>query len=104
MSLLLPRIYPITDSTISPLSHAEQVELLLAGGATFIQLREKKNAAREFFDDAKKALRLAREAGATIVINDRVDVAMALGARGVHLGQTDMPVIAARELLGQSAS
>ena len=103
MSLLLPRIYPITDSTISSLSHAEQVELLLAGGATFIQLREKKNAAREFFDDAKRALRLAHEAGATIVINDRVDIAMALGARGVHLGQTDMPVVAARELLGQSA-
>ncbi len=103
VTLLLPRIYPITDSTISSLSHAEQVDLLLAGGATFIQLREKKNAAREFFDDAKRAIRLAHEAGATIVINDRVDVAMALGARGVHLGQTDLPVVAARKLLGQSA-
>ena len=103
MSLQLPRIYPITDTTISSLSHVEQVELLLAGGATFIQLREKKAAAREFFDDAKRAMRPAHEAGASIVINDRVDIAMALGARGVHLGQTDMPVVAARELLGQNA-
>jgi thiamine-phosphate pyrophosphorylase len=103
VTLLLPRIYPITDSTISSLSHAEQVKLLLAGGASFIQLREKKTATREFFDDAKRAMRLAHEAGATIIINDRVDVALALGARGVHLGQTDMPVVAARKLLGQRA-
>ena len=103
MNLQLPRIYPITDTIISSLSHAEQVEHLLAGGATLIQLREKKGSARVFFDDAANALRLARNAGATIIINDRVDIALALGAHGVHLGQTDMPVNAARQLLGPEA-
>lgn len=103
MNLQLPPIYPITDTTASSLSHAEQVERLISGGATFIQLREKKNSARAFFDDAAEALRLARKAGAAIIINDRVDIALALGADGVHLGQADMPVRAARRLLGPKA-
>jgi thiamine-phosphate pyrophosphorylase len=101
--LQLPRIYPITDTEISALTHAEQVAHLLDGGGTFIQLREKKTSARGFFNDAASALRLARAAGATIIINDRVDIALALAAPGVHLGQTDMPVPAARQLLGPDA-
>ena len=103
MNFQLPRIYPITDTIISSLRHAEQVEHLLAGGATFIQLREKKDSAQAFFNDAANALRLAGNANATIIINDRVDIALALGAHGVHLGQTDMPVNAARQLLGPEA-
>lgn len=103
MTLQLPRIYPITDTNISSLDHTQQVEHLLAGGATFIQLRDKQTPARAFFEDAANAMRLAREAGATIIVNDRVDIALALGADGVHLGQTDMPVNAARELLGSKA-
>jgi thiamine-phosphate pyrophosphorylase len=99
----LPKIYPITDAAISSLTHAEQVAQLLAGGARVIQLREKNNSPRDFFDDASAALRLARTAGATMIINDRVDIALALGASGVHLGQTDLPVKAARQLLGPQA-
>ena len=101
--LQLPRIYPITDAAISSLTHTEQVGHLIAGDATLIQLREKTNSARSFFEDATSALRLARTAGAKIIINDRVDIALALGAHGVHLGQTDMPVNAARRLLGAEA-
>ncbi len=103
MNLKLPRVYPITDRTISSLTHAEQVSRLLAGGATFIQLREKSDSARAFFEDAATALRTARQAGATLIINDRVDIALALGAEGVHLGQSDMPVHVARQLLGPKA-
>ena len=103
MSLNLPRVYPITDTTICSLTHAEQVDRLLAGGATLIQLREKKGSARTFFEDATVALRHARQAGTTTIINDRVDIALALGADGVHLGQWDMPVPAARQLLGPDA-
>jgi thiamine-phosphate pyrophosphorylase len=99
----LPRIYPITDTSISSLTHTEQVKLLLAGGATFIQLREKNDSPRTLFADAAEALRTARAAGARLVINDRVDVALALGADGVHLGQTDIPVNVARRLLGNRA-
>ena len=103
MSLKLPKVYPITDRNISSLSHEEQVRRLIAGGATLIQLREKTGSPRAFFEDAAAALRRARDAGVTLVINDRVDIALALGADGVHLGQTDMPVTAARRLLGSRA-
>lgn len=103
MSFHLPKIYPITDTTLSSLSHAEQVKRLIAGGATFIQLREKSNSVRAFCADAAEAISIARSAGASVIINDRVDVALALGADGVHLGQADMPVAAARRLLGDGA-
>ena len=100
MTIHLPKIYPITDTIISGLSHAEQVRRLLDGGATLIQLRDKHASPRAFYADALDALRLARAAGAKLIINDRVDLALALRADGVHLGQTDMPVTAARNLLG----
>ncbi len=103
MALTLPKIYPITDRRLSGLSHCEQVKRLLEGGANLIQLREKEAAPRDFYDDALDALRVAHSAGAKIIINDRVDIALALKADGVHLGQSDMPVEAARRLLGNDA-
>jgi thiamine-phosphate pyrophosphorylase len=103
VEIKLPKIYPITDTTISGLSHAEQVRQLLQGGATFIQLRDKLARPRSFTNDASEALRLSRKTGAKILINDRVDIAAALHADGVHLGQTDMPVESARRLLGDQA-
>src|SRR5947209_2795400 len=101
VSFHLPKLYPITDTTLSSLSHAEQVKRLIAGGATFIQLREKGNSVRVFCADAAEAISIAHAAGAHVIINDRVDVALALRADGVHLGQADMPVAAARRLLGK---
>ncbi|HMU34258.1 MAG TPA: thiamine phosphate synthase [Pyrinomonadaceae bacterium] len=101
MDLNLPKIYPITDAEISGLSHTEQVRRLIAGGATLIQLREKQKAAGDWFPDALEAAKLCREAGVLCIVNDRVDIAIAVGADGVHLGQDDMPVAAARRLLGQ---
>jgi len=95
----LPRIYPITDVQLSGLSHPEQVELLSRGGATLIQLREKHLPVREFYEQAK----IAFQPGVQLIINDRVDLALAVGAHGVHLGQDDMPPGAARNLLGPDA-
>jgi len=103
VTFYLPRIYPITDTSISGLTHAEQVKRLLDGGASLIQLREKRAAPCSFFNDAAAALRIARAAGATLIINDRVDIALALRADGVHLGQSDLPVDTARRLLGHQA-
>jgi thiamine-phosphate pyrophosphorylase len=97
----LPKIYPITDTRLSGLSHAEQVERLIGGGATLIQLRDKFSAPIEFYRDAADALRIAHNHNARLIINDRVDVALALKADGVHLGQSDVPVEAARRLLGK---
>jgi thiamine-phosphate pyrophosphorylase len=103
VSLNLPSIYPITDTRLSGLSHVEQVQSLIAGGATFIQLRDKLAAPREFYHQAADALSIARDHGVRLIVNDRVDIALALRADGVHLGQTDMPAYTARDLLGQTA-
>jgi thiamine-phosphate diphosphorylase len=103
MFLSLPKLYPITDARLSGLSHREQVARLLAGGASFIQLREKHASPRDFYQEAEAALRVAREGGARLIINDRVDAALALKADGVHLGQDDLPPAAARSLLGEQA-
>lgn len=99
----LPRVYPLTDLQLSGLSHAEQVRLLSLGGATLVQLREKQMPAKEFYEQAKAALAVAAQGGVRLIINDRVDVALAVGASGVHLGQDDMPAEAARKLLGAEA-
>ena len=102
-SFRLPRVYPITDVSISGLSHAEQVALLAGGGATLVQIREKHAPPLQFYEQAKAAMAVARERGVQIIINDRVDVALAVGADGVHLGQDDLPPEAARRLLGDTA-
>lgn len=99
----LPRVYPLTDIQLSGLSHAEQVRLLSQGGATLVQLREKEMSPKEFYEQARAALEVAKQCGVRLIINDRVDVALALGAHGVHLGQDDMPPEAARRLLGEQA-
>jgi len=99
----LPRVYPITDTRLSELSHAEQVLHLIRGGATLIQIREKDATAREFYQQAAAALEVAHRHKARLIINDRVDIALALNADGVHLGQTDLSVEVARRLLGEDA-
>jgi thiamine-phosphate pyrophosphorylase len=102
LSFCLPRLYPITDTLISGLSHAEQVERLAAGGASLVQLREKSASPHEFYQAALGAVLVARRLGIQIIINDRVDIAIAVGADGVHLGQDDLPPERARFLLGET--
>ena len=96
-------LYPITDPHLSGLSHAEQVVLLSDCGASLIQLREKTDTPSGFFAQAEAAVLVARDRGVKIVINDRVDIALALRADGVHLGQCDLPPYAARRILGSDA-
>jgi thiamine-phosphate pyrophosphorylase len=103
LKFILPKIYPITDTRISGLSHLEQVRRLVAGGARLIQLREKTEPAGEFYRSAVEATDYAHRHGAKIIINDRVDIAMVTGADGVHLGQDDLPPERARTLLGPDA-
>lgn len=100
MNLQLPKIYPITDTMLSGLSHTEQVRRLISGGATLIQLREKQQQPGDWYADALEAAKLCREKNILCIVNDRVDIALAIDAAGVHLGQDDMPVAAARRLLG----
>ncbi|MGB9180988.1 MAG: thiamine phosphate synthase, partial [Pyrinomonadaceae bacterium] len=103
MKIELPRVYPITDACLSGLRHAEQIACLREGGASFVQLREKHLSPREFYREAEEALRVARGLGVRVIINDRVDIALALGADGVHLGQDDLAPEAARRVLGEQA-
>lgn len=99
----LPKIYPITDSRISGLSHSEQVKRLIAGGARIIQLREKHASPRDFYTTALAASVVAKTGNVPLIINDRVDIAIAVKAAGVHLGQDDMPPTEARRILGEEA-
>jgi len=100
--MFLPKLYPITDMRLSGLAHAAQIARLCDGGTRFVQLREKHLAPREFYREAQAALAVARERGAQLIINDRADIALALGADGVHLGQDDLDPAAARRLLGEN--
>ncbi|MCP9496462.1 MAG: thiamine phosphate synthase [Pyrinomonadaceae bacterium MAG19_C2-C3] len=100
----LPKLYAITDSRLTNCSHAAQVSELIAGGARLIQLRDKHSSPRGFYEDAREACQIARAAGAMIIINDRVDIALALCADGVHLGQGDLPPASARRLIDERMS
>jgi thiamine-phosphate pyrophosphorylase len=103
LSFFPPKIYPITDTRVANLSHADEVRRLIEGGAEIIQLREKFSSPKDFYEDAKEALKIARAANVKIIINDRVDIALALKADGVHLGQDDLPPGHARKILGEKA-
>ncbi len=99
-NFVLPRIYPITDARISGIPHQEQIEKLSLGEAALIQIREKYLSAGDFYDAAKRGISVARKHSVKIIINDRVDIAMAINADGVHLGQDDLPPEYARQILG----
>ncbi len=103
MNFNLPKIYPITDPRLAKISHAEQVQKLIAGGAQIIQLRDKYAKPKDFYEAAKTALEIARKRGVKLIINDRADIALALKADGVHLGQGDLLPEHARRILGEQA-
>ena len=94
------RLYPLTDRRLSALSHAQQVSYLSDIGVPLVQLREKLLSPLEFYAEAAAAMAVARERGIKVIINDRVDIALALKADGVHLGQDDLPPEVARRILG----
>jgi thiamine-phosphate diphosphorylase len=98
--LKLPKLYAITDCQLSNCTHEEIAQMMVAGGARLIQLRDKEASSREMLDAARACLRHTRPAEALLIINDRVDVALTVDADGVHLGQEDMSVEEAREILG----
>jgi thiamine-phosphate pyrophosphorylase len=92
-------IYPVTCERLSNgRSNLEVLEGLIAGGARIVQLREKHMRDRDFFRLAEKFRERTADAGMLHIIHDRVDVALAVGADGVHLGQEDFPLPAARKL------
>ena len=98
------RLHVLTDICLQThFSHLELAELAIAGGADTIQFRQKDGATREMIRVAEQMQALCKRAGVTFIINDRVDVAIASHADGVHLGQDDFPIPLARKLLGEEA-
>ena len=95
------KLYLVTDSTgMEEKVFLRKVEDALRGGVTFLQLREKEKSTLEYIELGKKVHEIARHYNVPMVVDDRVDVAIAIDAEGVHLGQSDMPVDVARRLLG----
>ncbi|KAK3016332.1 hypothetical protein RJ639_007312 [Escallonia herrerae] len=96
-------LYAVTDSGMNKKwgrSITDAVKAALEGGATIVQLREKDAETRDFLEAAKACLEICRSKGVPLLINDRVDVALACDADGVHVGQSDMPTNVVRSLLG----
>ncbi|MBI3989340.1 MAG: thiamine phosphate synthase [candidate division NC10 bacterium] len=92
----------ITDRRVAGgLSHAELAKRALAGGARMIQLRDKEASMRALLPEALQVAERCRSSGATFIVNDRLDLALAVGADGVHLGQEDLPAKETRRLLGE---
>ncbi len=101
MKLFDPTLYFITDRTgFREEEFLFRIEEALRGGATLLQLREKEVSTREYIALAEKVHEITRRYHVPLLIDDRVDVALAAGAEGVHLGQSDMPIAAARNILG----
>lgn len=100
----LSGLYVITDEELRPgRTHIEIAEAALAGGAKIIQIRDKHASDRKFYETALRMREMTERAGALLFVNDRVDVAASVGADGVNIGRTDIPVDAARALLGHEA-
>ena len=96
-------LYFITDSTgLEENVFLYKVEQALSGGVTIIQLREKNKSTREYMHLAEKVHEISAKYGVPLIIDDRIYVAMAINAEGVHLGQSDMPVNTARKIVGDN--
>jgi len=93
----LPRLYAIADASFGDC--VQIAEALFAGGARLVQVRNKTAAAGDVLAQVERIMAFA-PSDAQVMVNDRVDIALLAGAAGVHLGQTDLPPVAARRMLG----
>jgi len=97
-------LYLVTDRGLCGGKSLEEVVIgAVKGGVSFVQLREKEISTRFFVEEAGRIIKFLEPYKVPLIINDRVDVAMACGAEGVHIGQDDMPYEIVRKLMGQKA-
>ncbi|MBU0733999.1 MAG: thiamine phosphate synthase [Proteobacteria bacterium] len=100
---MIGRLHILTDTRLqSRFSHLQLTEMAIAGGADTIQFRHKEGSTREMIEIAAQMKRLCADKDVMFIVNDRLDIAMATQADGVHLGQDDFPIPVARELLGKN--
>lgn len=93
-------LYLVTDPKLSGGDLPGKVEAAIQGGVTLVQLREKAADSRQFLETALRVREVTDRYGIPLIINDRIDIALACNAAGVHLGQQDIPCKIAREILG----
>jgi thiamine-phosphate pyrophosphorylase len=97
-------VYVVTEESLSAGRRSEEIaEAALEAGVRVIQVREKDGSARRALEIARAVRLLTRRYDALLIVNDRLDIAIAAGADGVHLGQADLPIADARQLLGNGA-
>ena len=97
-------LHVITDTTLqSRFTHAELAELAISGGADTVQYRQKHGTTRELITTAQQMQTVCEQHNVPLIVNDRADIALAVGARGAHFGQDDMPVSIGREILSTKA-
>jgi len=93
-------LYLVTDqSLMSTNTLHEAVEQAITGGCTLIQLREKKQSSLDFYKTAMEIKAIVNHHNVPLIINDRIDIALAVGADGVHIGQSDIPALVARKII-----
>ena len=93
-------LHVITDTTLqSRFTHAELAELAIGGGADTVQFRQKHGTTRELIAMAQDMQAVCQQHKVPLIVNDRADIALAVGATGVHFGQDDMPVSIGRQIL-----
>ena len=94
-------VYLVTDRELMTAQTVEEsVELAIIGGATAVQLREKTASSREFYDTAVKVRAITQKYGVPLIINAHLDIAIAVNADGVHIGQSDLPPDVVRSIIG----
>ncbi|AAK78475.1 thiamine-phosphate pyrophosphorylase [Clostridium acetobutylicum] len=96
------KLYLVTDrKVLKERDLYKSIEEAIKGGVTLVQLREKEMSTLDFYESALKLKKITETYKIPLIINDRIDIALAINADGVHIGQSDMPLIKARELLGK---
>jgi thiamine-phosphate pyrophosphorylase len=100
MRLVLPRLYVILDAALISIPEKDCAQKLVDAGVRLIQYRNKRASARQLFETSRELAEFLKPAGVQFIVNDRADVAALAGADGVHVGQDDLGVDQAREVLG----
>jgi thiamine-phosphate pyrophosphorylase len=96
-------LYLVTDRDLMYAKSVEEcVEQAVAGGATVVQIREKTASSREFYEIAVRTRKITKKYGVPLIINDRADIALAVDADGLHIGQKDLPYKEARRIMGKN--
>lgn len=95
-------LYLVTDRELMSTEKLETaVEEAIEGGVTMVQLREKSASSKEFYEQAVRIKEITEHYGVPLIINDRIDIALAVGADGVHIGQSDLPATETRKIIGR---